>query len=432
MSMVSSLRDRRGESVTREYGRQSSLSTTQPVGYLCCDCRVLMIEGVRRYGQRPWWNLFVASSYLGVALVLYATNLYALRTENQLPVWVLVGQSMVLFAAQLFRHKAPIPALAIASCIMVYDFTYDLPLPVMIVFIDLLFCATLGASKRAAQVILGVMIALAVGISLVDGIASADWRRAFFTTVNLFTLLVVPIWWSFNIRQHEELLQAERKQSRQLRQIAELDRRTAVNAERSRMARDLHDVVAGHLSAIAIQSEALLTMVDDEKERKLVRTVLESVRQNSLQSLAEMRSMIDILRADGGTADPRTAPARLAELDKLLDSARAGGLSLDVHKSFDELPVAVDLAAYRIIQEALTNALKHAGGGGARVDVQVAGEELIIEVLNEMTGPPGKGTGTGLVNMRERAHAVGGDFQAGPWQGGWRVRAVLPMGGVAS
>lgn len=393
---------------------------------------VIMTGEFQRYGQRPWWNVFVAGVFFAVALVLYALDLYALRTDNQLPLWILVIQSAVLCVTQMFRRKAPLPALVIASCILLYDITYDLPLPVMLVFIDLLFSATLSASKRAAWVILGVMTVLALGISVTDGIVSENWRRAFFNMVNLFTLLIVPVWWSFNIRQQGELLHAERQQSRQMRQIAELDRRTAVNAERSRMARDLHDVVAGHLSAIAIQSEALLSMIDDENERKLVRKVLESVRENSLQSLAEMRSMIDLLRAEGGAPDPRTAPARLAELDKLLDSAKAGGLSLQVHTSFDELPVAVDLAAYRIIQEALTNALKHAGGGDARVEVQAVDDQLVIEVTNEMTGPPGKGTGTGLVNMRERAHAVGGDFQAGPWRGGWRVRAVLPTGGVAS
>jgi signal transduction histidine kinase len=144
--------------------------------------------------------------------------------------------------------------------------------------------------------------------------------------------------------------------------------------------------------------------------------------------------MIDVLRADGGENDPRTAPARLAELDRLLDSARAGGLELDVRRSepTSDLPVAVDLAAYRILQEALTNALKHASGGVAKVEVRVEGERLIVEVTNDLSGDPGTGTGTGLVSMRERAHAVGGELFAGPWSGGWRVRADLPTGGVAS
>jgi signal transduction histidine kinase len=171
-----------------------------------------------------------------------------------------------------------------------------------------------------------------------------------------------------------------------------------------------------------------------DSDPKLVKTVLKSVRENSIQSLAEMRAMIEVLRADGGAEDPRTAPARLAELDRLIDSARAGGLDLDVRRSDKsaDLPVAVDLAAYRIVQEALTNALKHASGGVAKVEVRVEDGKLVVEVTNELTSTPGTGTGTGLVSMRERAHAVGGEFSAGPWAGGWRVRAVLPIGGVAS
>ncbi|ONI84401.1 hypothetical protein ALI144C_14650 [Actinosynnema sp. ALI-1.44] len=394
---------------------------------------MILTSWVRRYRPRPWWDVFVALCFFGVALVLYASDLYAISPANQLPLWVLISQSGLLCVAQMFRRKAPLAMLAIATGILLTDLAYNLTLPVMMVFVDLLFNATLSTTRRASRMILATAITIVVAISIVVGILSRDWRQGFFAFQGVSSLLIIPVWWSFNIRQHDELLQAERENSRQLRRIAELDRRTAVAAERGQMARDLHDVVAGHLSAIAIQSEALLTMADRDPD--LVRTVLKSVRENSIQSLAEMRAMIDVLRTDGGADDPRTAPARLAELDRLVDSARAGGLALDVHRAVDgELPVAVDLAAYRIIQEALTNALKHSGGGGATVDVRVVAGQLIIEVVNDLskTAAAGDGTGTGLVSMRERAHAVGGDFEAGPWSGGWRVRAALPMGGTAS
>nr|WP_042195303.1 histidine kinase [Kibdelosporangium sp. MJ126-NF4]CEL21913.1 putative two-component system sensor kinase [Kibdelosporangium sp. MJ126-NF4]CTQ92693.1 putative two-component system sensor kinase [Kibdelosporangium sp. MJ126-NF4] len=394
---------------------------------------MILTVAIRRYRQRPWWDLFVALVFFGVALTLYATDLYAISPDNQLPLWVLISQSGVLCVAQVFRRKAPLAMLSIATGILLADLAYNLTLPVMLVFIDLLFNATLSTTRRASRIILATAVVIVFGIAIAAGVVSGDWRKAFFAFQSVFSLLIIPVWWSFNIRQHDEILQAERESTEQLRRIAELDRRTAVVAERAQMARDLHDVVAGHLSAIAIQSEALLTMAD--RDPKVVKTVLKSVRENSIQSLAEMRAMIDVLRADGGENDPRTAPARLAELDRLVDSARAGGLALDVHRAVqDELPVAVDLAAYRIIQEALTNALKHSGGGGAKVDVRVAGDRLIIEVVNDLTGAPaaGDGTGTGLVSMRERATAVGGDFEAGPWSGRWRVRAALPIGGVAS
>jgi signal transduction histidine kinase len=384
-----------------------------------------------RYRDRPWWDAVVALTFFAVALVLYATDFYAVSITEQLPLWVLISQSAVLCVAQMFRKKAPLAMMGIGASILLADFAYNVSIPVILVFVDLLFSATTYTSRTASRFVLGSAIAVVLGIGVFTAVATGDWRAAFFNTINAFSLLVVPVWWAFNVRQHSEIAEAERANSRQLRKIAELDRRTAVAAERAQMARDLHDVVAGHLSAIAIQSEALLTMADSDPE--LVRRVLKSVRENSIQSLAEMRAMIEVLRADGGAEDPRTAPARLAELDRLLDSARAGGLELDVRRSggADDLPVAVDLAAYRIVQEALTNALKHASGGVAKVEVRVESSQLIVEVTNDLTGDPGTGTGTGLVSMRERAHAVGGSLVAGPWSGGWRVRAVLPLGGVA-
>ncbi|NRN67288.1 Integral membrane sensor signal transduction histidine kinase [Kibdelosporangium sp. 4NS15] len=385
-----------------------------------------MSEAVTRYRRSGWWDVVIALVFFAVALVLYATDLYALVPQEQLPLGLLITQSAVLCVAQMLRRRAPLVMLAIATGILLGNLSYGLPIPVIIVFVYLLVNATLSTTRRGSRFILAGAIVTVLTVGVADVGVTGDWRHGFFTVLNVFSLLIVPVWWSFNIRQHDEILEAERASSRQLHRIAELDRRTAVADERAWMARDLHDVVAGHLSAIAIQAEALLSVAD--RDPQLVRTVLKSVRENSIQSLAEMRAMIDVLQADNGEKSPRTAPATLAELDRLVDSARAGGLVLEIRRAFGDLPVAVDLAAYRIVQEALTNALKHASGGSAAVEVRVEDTHLIVEVTNDLTGPPGAGAGTGLVSMRERAHAVGGDFQAGPWSGGWRVRAVLPLG----
>jgi signal transduction histidine kinase len=140
-----------------------------------------------------------------------------------------------------------------------------------------------------------------------------------------------------------------------------------------------------------------------------------------------MKAMIDLLRAE--EADPHTAPARLADLDRLLDSARAAGLAVTVQAELaGELPAAVDLTAYRIVQEALTNAVKHAAGSQTRVVVRRDGAAVVVEVTNNLTAPTRTGEGTGLVSMRERAAALGGTLTAGLAGGGWRVHAVLPTG----
>ncbi|MET0136379.1 MAG: histidine kinase [Kibdelosporangium sp.] len=389
-------------------------------------------ELIDRHHDRPWWNLLVALAYFAVGLLLYAFGFELVFSDwPKSPLWLHLILFTGMCAAQSLRGRSPLGALSAAVVFALLDISIGLTVPVVLVLIDLLFNATSRTPKRTSRRIVRSVVLLVAVLGVTVGVVEDNWRMAFLVTINGFSLLIVPVWWASNVRQAWEIAAAERENSRQLRRINELDRSAAVLAERGRMARDLHDVIAGHLSAIAIQSEALLSIADGDPE--LVRKVLKSVRENSIQSLDEMRAMIDVLRTEGGEEDPRTAPARLAELDRLVDSARAGGLEVGTEfRGLDGLPVAVDLAAYRIVQEALTNVLKHAAGSVTKVLVSAEGEALVVRITNSLTGEPGGGAGTGLVNMRERAHAVGGSFDAGPWAGGWRVRAVLPTGGVAS
>ncbi|MFD0889565.1 sensor histidine kinase, partial [Streptosporangium algeriense] len=221
----------------------------------------------------------------------------------------------------------------------------------------------------------------------------------------------------------------------QVARLAELDRREAVEAERARMARELHDMIANHFSAIAIQSTAVLSRKD--LDMATVRGVLESVRENSVQGMAEMRSMIGLLRQTGEGERAEATRRRVAEVDELAARAREAGLDvrLRVEGEPRELPAAVDLAGYRIIQESLTNALKH---GGEQVDLVVEYGAGTITLITD--NPVGVGrrpfrrsgsadlpsAGAGIVGMRERASLVGGSFEAGPYEEGWRVHAELP------
>jgi signal transduction histidine kinase len=394
---------------------------------MCSDEAVAVGELFGRLRDRPWWDAFVALMFFVIGTYIYLFPIFE-NTSNK-PLSLRIGVLALACTSLLFRRRAPLVGLGIAVTFAGIDLYLGYSVPLTIVLVDLLHNATLYSSQRASRVLVAIVVIFVVLVGLAAGVLSTNLRMAVSASLQGFAVLIVPVWWAVNIRQHREIAEVERANTRQLGRIAELDRRAAVAAERSRMARDLHDVVAGHLSAIAIQSEALLSMVDGD--RATVRSVLKSVRENSVQSLDEMRAMIGVLRDDAGSSDPRTAPARLSELDRLVDSARAGGLSVGVERKYDvdDLPVAVDLAAYRIVQEALTNVLKHAAGGDAHVEVRSQDDGLVVEVTNELTGEPGTGTGTGLVSMAERAQAVGGSFSAGPRDGGWRVRAVLPTGG---
>ena len=389
---------------------------------LCCDGAV--IARIARLDVVPALGLF------GLGAVLFALGTPLVFGEGSwpAPAWVRLALLVAICLVDLLRTRAPLMALLAGLAVAALDATLGLSLGVLLVVVDLLYAATLHGSRRASRVIVvsvGVVMLGVAGasLSLVD-----DLRQALLITLQLGTFPVVPVWWAMNVRQQREIADAERARADHVARIAELDRRAAVAAERSRMARDLHDVIAGHLSAIAIQSAAALSMVDRTAD---MRAVLASVRENSLASLTEMRAMIGLLRSDDSKpGEDRTAPARLADLEPLLGSARAAGLTVEANiRVHGSLPAAVDLSAYRIIQEALTNAAKHAPGGRVEVAVDTRRARLVITVTNERTGDRAEGGGIGLVNMRERAQAVGGTLTAGPHDGVWEVRAELPVVG---
>jgi signal transduction histidine kinase len=222
------------------------------------------------------------------------------------------------------------------------------------------------------------------------------------------------------------------------RQLAEQELRhsgeRALLEERQRIARELHDVVAHHMSVIAIQAEAAPYKTADPPP-ELVES-FGDIRASALAGLAELRRVLGVLRADG----PGTAPQPgLAELDALLDSARSGGVSVTATISGDPVPLpdGVDLSAYRIVQEALSNAMRHAPGSHVQLHVAYRPDSLALEVRNDAApgavpilvgGGEGAGSGHGLVGMRERATMLGGSLDTGPTDdGGFQVTAVLPV-----
>jgi signal transduction histidine kinase len=376
-----------------------------------------------------------AVAEFGLGTILYAAGFPLVFGPGSALLWTVPDWVRLLLLAavcslQLLRTRAPLVGLFAGLVLAGVDATLGLSLAVLVAFTGLLYAAVLNGSQHAAHAIVVTVGLLIVSTAVLTVVLLDDLRQALQATLQLVAIPLIPVWWGMNVRQQREAADAERARADQLARIAELDRRAAVTAERSRMARDLHDVIAGHLSAIAIQSEAALSMV--EGGRETMRTVLKSVRENSIASLTEMRAMIGLLRSD--ELDALTAPARLSEVDPLIDSARAAGLivTASIAPALG-LPVAVDLSAYRILQEALTNAVKHAPGSHTEATIARHDDTLVIEVTNELTKPTGHAggipieSGTGLLSMRERAEIVGGTLSAGPTGGVWQVRAELPV-----
>lgn len=241
-----------------------------------------------------------------------------------------------------------------------------------------------------------------------------------------FGLVVLSVVWYVGRRIR---MRAER--AVQLQREHEAEAQRVVSEERTRIARELHDVVAHRVSLMTVQAGAAKTVAADDPKAAL--QAMEAVEHAGREALDELRHLLGVLRpqADGGSLGPQPS---LADLPRLVDQLGDAGLDVSLTKTNvpTDLPARVDLSAYRIVQEALTNVLKHAGPS-ARADVRVSTKSgaVTIEVSDDGRGATSlAGSGHGIMGMRERAVLLGGSLTAGPRaEGGFRVAARLPITG---
>jgi signal transduction histidine kinase len=239
-----------------------------------------------------------------------------------------------------------------------------------------------------------------------------------------FGLVVAFVVWYVGRRLRSR---AEHVVQLQLEQAAEA--RRAIAEERTRIARELHDVVAHRVSLMTVQAGAAKTVAADDLESAML--AMEAVEDAGRQALSELRHLLDVLRPEAEVDGLGPQPG-LADVPRLVGQFEQAGLevSLTMHGARTDLPARVALSAYRIVQEALTNVLKHAGPT-ARTDVRLSTDDdrVVIEVLDDGRGATIlPGSGQGIVGMRERAQLLGGSLDAGPRpDGGFRVVASLPI-----
>jgi signal transduction histidine kinase len=221
--------------------------------------------------------------------------------------------------------------------------------------------------------------------------------------------------------------------NRELEEQRELQAQVAVAVERGRIARELHDVIAHNVSMIVVQAGAAARVLTGDEPH--VRDALAAIEATGRETVDEMRRLLGVLRrADDGLA---LAPQPgLRDLESLVAHVRDAGLPVELRVEGEPLalPPGIDLSAYRIVQEALTNALKHAGGARAEVTIRYQPSAVELEIRDDGDGSADAGgTGHGLIGMRERVALWGGRLDAGrPAGGGWAVRARLPVGGTVT
>jgi signal transduction histidine kinase len=229
------------------------------------------------------------------------------------------------------------------------------------------------------------------------------------------------------VRNRRAYLAGLEERARYFEETRDEEARRRVVEERLRIARDLHDVVAHSIASINVQAGVAVHVIERNPEQ--ARNALLAIKRTSKEALTELRATLGLLR-QGGESLPRTPAPSLVQLDSLVDTAARAGLPVDVSMRGEAWPLspAVEAAAYRIVQESLTNVVRHADATGATVSVAYGPESLEIEVLDDgrASGVDG-GEGHGITGMRERAAAVGGRVDAGPRpEGGFRVWARLP------
>lgn len=419
----------------------------------CCDGPVRRVPW-REIRDQPilggWSYLgsgIWAAAHFGLGCLLWNLGAYFPR-EGVDPRWLLL--TLILACVSLlFRRSAPSVALGMSTLAAMVDIVLLGPsAAIILVLTDVIYAVGTWGRRRLAWPLLGVL--LAIGAAVAAGslylMFSGQLPGGLLDAIQIVALygvaFVTPMITGLSIREHHLRADLEHQRAHQVARMAELDRAAAVAEERGRMARELHDVIANHLSAVAVQSTGALSMREFDADR--VRRVLEVVRDSSVQGLAEMRRMIGVLRADDDPGLDRTLP-QLSEAAQLVDQAREAGLAVSVEYRGEPgtLPAQLDAAAYRIVQESLTNALRYAAPKRVAVVVEhlrAAGHQgagdgyrIVITAHNGTASAPGGdtlddlGAGAGLTGMRERVAMLGGRFFAGPVPDGWRVRAELPV-----
>jgi signal transduction histidine kinase len=343
---------------------------------------------------------------------------------------VAVGLIGVVAGALALRRRSPIAVLVVLNAVVLAWAAGQYPGRV-ILLAPLVACYSLAALRGWRWGLAGVVV---TALSAVVAI------RVAFGAVEPAGTAGIAVWMAATagaagtaVGYYRALLVATRAQLAREAQTREAQARRRAVEERLRIARELHDVLGHTMATISVQAGVGIHLLQQRPAQAVA--ALRTIKQISDQGLTDVKAILGVLRADNDPGQPRTPRGGLDRLEVLLDPVRTAGVQpqLTVHGSARPLPAAVDLAAYRIIQEALTNVLRHARARTVRLDLCYEPERVVIGIRDD--GPaanPGQASpngqeGHGISGMRERALALSGQFTAGPHpDGGFQVRCALP------
>jgi signal transduction histidine kinase len=378
----------------------------------------------------PWWRGWQidVAIVLAVGLVQIAgTHFAGTRQPGRTPL-DLAGYALLSIGVIALVARRRFPA-TVYYVVLVADLAYwltDYPRgPIFLSLIVAFFTVVLAGRRSAA--VAGLAIGY-VGFGWLPRILGREPTPSLWASLGLAAWLLVLL-------SAAEFIRLRRDRTYEAVRMRAEEARSRATEERLRIARELHDALGHQLSLINVQAGVALHI--NEELPAQARSALAVITDASKEALTELRSVLDILRKSDELA-PRSPIPSLNRLDNLLLQAQAAGLEIRTEITGDArtLPFGVDVAAYRILQEALTNVSRHAGGAAASIRIAYGADDLTVQVDDEGDGT-GRQTrsarsGKGILGMRERAAALGGDLTAGERpEGGFRVRARLPLDGEA-
>jgi signal transduction histidine kinase len=371
-----------------------------------------MPESLKRFHASRLFDPALAVALTAVCLIELSAR-SNLTSSPRAPVAI-----AVIGAAVAVRRAHPVVAASIQGVAFLATPDFDnhfLPDTVLAPVAVVAYSLGAHVSRRSGLIVVaGLLAALQTGAGFED-----------FPNVELAFVTLGPWWVGTQVRDRRRLVDTLGRRNRELEAEEDAFARLSIRRERARIARELHDVVSHHLAVIVVQAGAgrMAAKNDGAAER------FAAIRDSGGQALAEMARLVDVLQADSGEGHPA-----LGELSLLIDAAKGRGVDLHFTPPPTHLTLSPEVqeTAYRVVQEGLTNAMKHAPGSEVHVRLSVLEDEIQIEVRD--TGATsgadlaGAGSGLGLTGMRERVEALGGRLEAGPERdAGWRVCAHAPL-----
>ncbi|MDW4906849.1 sensor histidine kinase [Streptomyces sp. ADMS] len=347
------------------------------------------------------------------------------RTPDPLSLFLMVLGA----AALILRRRDPVKVLAFTGAAsLVESVTADPRAPVAMSAVIALYTVASATDRPTTWRVGLVTMTVLTGSAMLAG--PLPWYAQ--ENLGIFAWTGMAATAGDAVRSRRAFVGAIRERAERAERTREEEARRRVAEERLRIARDLHDVVAHHIALVNVQAGVAAHVMDKRPDQ--AKEALAHVREASRSALNELRATVGLLRQSGDPEAPTEPAPGLHRLDELVGTFHNAGLQVEVARADQgtTLPAAIDLAAYRVIQEALTNVRKHAGGAAkAEVSVVRVGPNIEITVLDNGPGQgngPEDGGGHGLLGMRERVTAVGGNCSVGPrYGGGFRVHAILPL-----